>query len=65
MTTNTEESRRERTQMARQHVFVVNGAPACLDVMRDILQEERYNVTNTNFMCPSPSSTSRPWSLPC
>ncbi len=37
-------------QMRRKHVFVVNGSPEFLDVMRELLQEERYNVTTTNFV---------------
>lgn len=37
-------------QMARQHIFVVNGSPDFLDVVRELLQEEHYNVTTTNFV---------------
>jgi chemosensory pili system protein ChpA (sensor histidine kinase/response regulator) len=37
-------------QMGRQHVFVVNGSVEFLDVVRELLQEERYNVTTTNFV---------------
>src|SRR5215207_5326036 len=37
-------------QMQRQHIFVVNGSAAFLDVVRDLLQDERYNVTTTNFV---------------
>src|SRR4051812_16962524 len=37
-------------QMQRQHVFVVNGSVEFLDVVRELLQEERYNVTTTNFV---------------
>ena len=40
----------ERTQRDRPHVFVVNGAPAFLNLMRDLLQDEAYNVTTTNFV---------------
>jgi CheY-like chemotaxis protein len=40
----------EQRQMARQHVFVVNGSPPFLDIMRELLQDERYNVTTTNFV---------------
>ena len=40
----------ERAQRRRPHVFVVNGAPAFLDLMRELLQDERYNVTTTNFV---------------
>ena len=42
--------RSERTQRARTHVFVVNGAPDFLNMMRDLLQGEDYNVTTTNFV---------------
>ena len=41
---------RETRQMTRRHVFVINGAPVFLDLMREILQDERYNVTTTNFV---------------
>lgn len=40
----------EQAQMDRQHIFVVNGAVEFLDVLRELLQEERYNVTTTNFV---------------
>jgi DNA-binding response OmpR family regulator len=37
-------------QMTRQHVYVVNGAPEFLDIVRALLQDEHYNVTTTNFV---------------
>ena len=37
-------------QMQRQHVFVVNGSVEFLDLVRELLQDERYNVTTTNFV---------------
>jgi CheY-like chemotaxis protein len=37
-------------QMQRQHIFVVNGSVEFLDVVRDLLQDENYNVTTTNFV---------------
>ena len=37
-------------QMQRQHVFVVNGSVEFLDVVRELLQDEHYNVTTTNFI---------------
>jgi DNA-binding response OmpR family regulator len=40
----------EGRQMDRQHIFVVNGAPDFLNLLRELLQEERYNVTTTNFV---------------
>jgi CheY-like chemotaxis protein len=41
---------RERAQMARQHVFVVNGHPDILELLRVLFQREEYNVTTTNFV---------------
>src|SRR5215210_5808723 len=40
----------EPEQQARQHIFVVNGSPDFLDLMRVLLQDEHYNVTTTNFV---------------
>ena len=40
----------ERRQMARKHVLAVNGDPQFLDFIRELLQEERYNVTTTNYV---------------
>ena len=37
-------------QMQRQHIFVVNGSVEFLDVVRELLQDEDYNVTTTNFV---------------
>src|SRR5215216_5826392 len=37
-------------QMQRQHIFVVNGSVDFLDVVRELLQDEHYNVTSTNFV---------------
>ena len=37
-------------QMRRQHIFVVNGSADFLDVVRELLQDEHYNVTTTNFV---------------
>lgn len=39
----------EQRQMQRRHIFVVNSEPAFLDIVRDLLQHEDYNVTTTNF----------------
>jgi len=36
--------------MVRKHVYVVNGSAAFLDIVRELLQDERYNVTTTNFV---------------
>ena len=43
-------------QMTRQHVYVVNGSPDFLDIVRELLQDEHYNVTTTNFL-PSSFAT--------
>lgn len=40
----------EKRQMERKHVFAVNGAVEFLDVLRELLQEEQYNVTTTNYV---------------
>jgi twitching motility two-component system response regulator PilH len=40
----------DRTQEGRKHIFVINGAPEFLNLMRDIFQDARYNVTTTNFV---------------
>jgi DNA-binding response OmpR family regulator len=37
-------------QMSRKHVYVVNGSPEFLDLVRELLQDEHYNVTTTNFV---------------
>jgi DNA-binding response OmpR family regulator len=40
----------DRTQEGRKHIFVINGAPEFLNLMREIFQGEHYNVTTTNFV---------------
>lgn len=40
----------DRTQEGRKHIFVINGAPEFLNLMREVFQDERYNVTTTNFV---------------
>ena len=40
----------EAAQRARKHVFVINGAPEFLNLMRELFQDEDYNVTTTNFV---------------
>lgn len=37
-------------QMRRKHIFAVNGASDFLNVVRDLLEDESYNVTTTNFV---------------
>jgi hypothetical protein len=36
--------------MARKHIFCVNSSPTFLDLLRELFQDERYNVTTTNFV---------------
>jgi len=33
-----------------KHVFVINGEVGVLELIRELLQDERYNVTTTNFV---------------
>ncbi len=40
----------EHQQQARKHIFVVNSSPDFLDFIRQLLQDEQYNVTTTNFV---------------
>ena len=40
----------ERRQMGRKHIFVVNGAPDFLNFVRELFQDENYNVTTTNYV---------------
>ena len=35
--------------LENKHVFVINGAVEVLELVRELLQDERYNVTTTNF----------------
>ena len=37
-------------QMQRKHMFVVNGSPDFLSLVRELLQGEQFNVTTTNFV---------------
>lgn len=40
----------EQERMQRKHIFVVNGDPHFLELLRELFQDERYNVTTTNFV---------------
>jgi CheY-like chemotaxis protein len=40
----------DRSQEERKHIFAINGAPEFLNVIRDLFQDEGYNVTTTNFV---------------
>lgn len=44
------EQQHEARQGQRQHIFAVNHDPEFLDVVRVLLQDERYNVTTTNYV---------------
>jgi DNA-binding response OmpR family regulator len=37
-------------QRTNQHVYVINGSPEFLDILRELLEDEHYNVTTTNFV---------------
>ena len=34
---------------APRHIFVINGSETILDLLREILRDERYRVTATNY----------------
>jgi CheY-like chemotaxis protein len=36
-------------QTARRHVFAINSSPVFLNIVRELFQEEGYNVTTANF----------------
>jgi CheY-like chemotaxis protein len=40
----------DRSQEGRKHVFAINGSPEFLNVVRELFQDERYNVTTTNYV---------------
>lgn len=40
----------ESQQQARKHILVVNGDPYFLELVRELLQERKFNVTTTNFV---------------
>jgi DNA-binding NarL/FixJ family response regulator len=40
----------EYRRMLRKHVFVVNGTPKFLNVIRVLLQDEEFNVTTTSYV---------------
>lgn len=39
-----------QAQGNRKHIFAVNDSVEFLDIVRDLFQGERYNVTTTNFV---------------
>jgi DNA-binding response OmpR family regulator len=40
----------DRRQEDRKHIFAINGAPEFLNLVRELFQEEGYNVTTTNYV---------------
>lgn len=40
----------EARQGDRKHIFAVNHDPVFLDLVRELLQDETYNVTTTNYV---------------
>lgn len=40
----------EIDQSIRKHIFIINGSPEFLNLMRKLFQSRRYNVTTTNFV---------------
>jgi DNA-binding response OmpR family regulator len=40
----------DRSQEQRKHIFAINGSPDFLNIIRDLFQDEGYNVTTTNFV---------------
>ena len=40
----------DRSQEERKHIFAINGSPEFLNFVRDLFQEEDYNVTTTNYV---------------
>lgn len=40
----------QRSQMQRKHIVAVNSAVEFLDFLRELLQDEQFNVTTTNFV---------------
>jgi DNA-binding response OmpR family regulator len=45
-----EDAVEDRSQEQRKHIFAINGSPDFLNIVRDLFQEEGYNVTTTNFV---------------
>jgi len=40
----------EHRQAERKHIFAVNGAVDFLETLRELLQDEKFNVTTTNYV---------------
>ena len=39
----------DHSQTRRPHVFAINTSPEFLNIVRELFQDEGYNVTTTNF----------------
>jgi CheY-like chemotaxis protein len=44
-----EDAVEDRSQEGRKHIFAINASPEFLNVVRELFQDEGYNVTTTNF----------------
>jgi DNA-binding response OmpR family regulator len=40
----------DRSQEGCKHIFAINGSVEFLNIVRELFQEEAYNVTTTNFV---------------
>ena len=40
----------DRGQEGRKHILAINGSVDFLNIVRELFQEEAYNVTTTNFV---------------
>ena len=40
----------DRSQEQRKHIFAIDGSPDFLNVVRELFQDEGYNVTTTNYV---------------
>ena len=40
----------DRRQEERKHIFAINGSVDFLNIVRELFQDEAYNVTTTNFV---------------
>ena len=40
---------KDRSPEGRKHVFAINASPEFLNLVRELFQEEGYDVTTTNF----------------
>ena len=40
----------DQSQEQRKHIFAINGSVDFLNIVRELFQEEEYNVTTSNFV---------------